>query len=252
MATSSTASRTLPSWVRRRTDPSARFGLRLTLFAVAVSLFAVPFGYLLEQVTSQGRLVRLDTSAARALHPHVLGHPAVIRALKDISFFGSPIWFYLLVPAVALFWLRRRRIRLAVYVVTTTLLGGLVDSVAKLAVNRGRPHFAEPIASAHGKSFPSGHVMTTTYAYGAILLTLLPLVGRRFRPVAITAYLLMIVTVAAARLGLGLHYLADVVGGFVLGLAWLAAATAAFSIWRVEQGKPPVELDEGLEPEAGG
>jgi hypothetical protein len=34
-------------------------------------------------------------------------------------------------------------------------------------------------------------------------------------------------------------------------VAWLAASTAAFSIWRVEQGKLAVDLDEGLEPEAG-
>jgi undecaprenyl-diphosphatase len=164
VTTSGTAAATLPSWVRRRTDPGARFGLRLTLFAVAVSLLAVPFGYLLEQVTSRGPLVRIDTSAARSLHPHVLGHPDVIRVLKAISFLGSPPWFYLLVPAVALFWLTRRRVRLALYVVATTLLGGAVDTVAKLAVNRGRPHFTDAIATAHGKSFPSGHVMTTTYA----------------------------------------------------------------------------------------
>jgi membrane-associated phospholipid phosphatase len=42
----------------------------------------------------------------------------------------------------------------------------------------------------------------------------------------------------------------DVLGGYVLGLAWLAASTAAFSTWRVERGRAPVEVTEGLEPEA--
>lgn len=250
MVDSEVAERTLPDWLRRRTDPAARYGLRLTLFTLALSLLAVPFGFLIEQITSRGPVVRLDSSAARALHPHVLGHPDVIRLLRWISFFGGPIWFYLLIPLVAGFWLLRRRVRLALFVVVTTLLGGVVDTVAKLAVHRGRPHFDEPIASAHGKSFPSGHTMTTTYAYGAVLLTLMPLIPRRWRPVAITAYVSMIVAVASARLGLGVHYLSDVIGGFLLGIAWLAAATAAFSIWRVEEGKPAVDLDEGLEPEA--
>jgi undecaprenyl-diphosphatase len=46
------------------------------------------------------------------------------------------------------------------------------------------------------------------------------------------------------------HFVSDVVGGWVLGLAWLAASTAAFSTWRVDRGRPPVEPSEGLEPEA--
>jgi undecaprenyl-diphosphatase len=92
--------------------------------------------------------------------------------------------------------------------------------------------------------------MTSTYAYGAVLLTLLPLIPRRYRPAAIAGTVLMVVAVAISRLGLGVHFLSDVVGGFLLGLAWLAASTAAFSIWRVEEGRKPVRLDEGLEPEA--
>jgi undecaprenyl-diphosphatase len=91
--------------------------------------------------------------------------------------------------------------------------------------------------------------MTSTYAYGAILLTLLPLIPASRRRLAIGAYFGWIVAVACSRLGLGVHYLSDVIGGFVLGLAWLAASTAAFSIWRVEEGRAPVEVEEGVEPE---
>ena len=247
---SEVATHTLPSWVRRRTDPGARYGLRVTLFAVAVVLVGIPFGYLLEQVTRSGPLVRVDTSAARALHSHVVGHDNVIEALRVISFLGGPIWFYVLVPIVAGFWLVRRRVRLALYLVVTSLVGGAIDTAVKVSVHRSRPVVDDPIAHAHGKSFPSGHVMTSTYTYGAILLTLLPLLPRRARVPAIGVYLAMIVTVACARLGLGVHFLSDVIGGFVLGLAWLAAATAAFSIWRVEEGKPAVHPTEGVDPEA--
>lgn len=246
---SAAARRTLPEWVRRRADPAERFGLRITLLALAVTLLAIPFGYLLEQVTTHGALVRIDTSAARSLHGHVVGHPLVIRLLEVVSFLGSPVWFYLLVPAVAIFWFLRRQIRLVVFLLVTTIVGGAIDTAVKLAVHRTRPVLSDPIVTAHGKSFPSGHTMSTTYAYGAIVLTLLPYVSRRWRPVVIAAYVAMVAAVAFSRLALGVHFLSDVLGGFVLGLAWLAASTAAFSIWRVERGRPPVEVTEGLEPE---
>lgn len=78
---------------------------------------------------------RIDGSAARAPHPHVLGHPRVTAALRAISRFGGPMWCYLLIPAVAVFWVLRQRLRLARYVVATTVLRGVVDTIAKLAAH---------------------------------------------------------------------------------------------------------------------
>lgn len=222
----------------------------MTLFAAALILVGIPFGLLLDQVKRNGPLVRVDTSAANNLHGWVLSHPGVETFFRVMSFLGSPPWFYLLIGGSALWWwVRRGHRRLAVYLLTTGLVGGIVDTVVKVAVNRNRPSLDHPIATAHGKSFPSGHTMLATYGYGALLLTFLPLIPRRWRKWAIGSWLLMVALIAGSRLGLGVHYITDVVGGFVLGLAWLTAATAAFSIWRVERGKPPVEVTEGLQPE---
>ena len=240
----------LPAPLARRLEPGARFGLRVALLAIALVLVGVPFGLLLEQVKTNGPLVRVDTYAANHLHGWVLAHPWVETAMRVLSFLGSPPWFYLLIGGAALFWwLRGHHRRLSLYLLVTGLVGGVVDTVVKVAVNRDRPSLEHPIATAHGQSFPSGHTMLATYGYGALLLAFLPLLpGRLHRP-AIGAWLLMVALIAFSRLGLGVHFISDVLGGFVLGLAWLVAMTAAFSIWRVERGKPPVEPTEGLEPE---
>lgn len=240
----------LPAALKRRLDPAERFGLRITLLALALILVGIPFGLLLDQVKRNGPLVRLDTSAANNLHGWVLANPVAADICRVLSFFGSPVWFYLLIGGSALWWwLRRGHKRLAIYLVTTGLVGGLIDTVVKIAVDRNRPSLEDPIATAHGKSFPSGHTMLATYGYGALLLAFLPLIPRRWRPAAIGGWLLLVALIGASRLGLGVHYISDVLGGFVLGLAWLAAATAAFSIWRVERGKPAVHPTEGLQPE---
>jgi membrane-associated phospholipid phosphatase len=44
------------------------------------------------------------------------------------------------------------------------------------------------------------------------------------------------------------HYLSDVLGGWVLGAGWLAATTAAFEAWRRDRGQPARPVAEGLEP----
>lgn len=235
---------------RRRLDPEERYGLRLTLFAVAFLLVAVPFGLLLEQVKRHGTLVRADTAAARDLHRWVVGSPNLVRAFKVLSFFGSPDWFYVIVPLAALLVWRRGRNRLAVFLVVTTLGGGLLDTVVKVVVSRPRPSLVDPVATAHGKSFPSGHAMSSTIGYGALLLVFLPVVAPRLRAAVVAGFALLVLAIGFSRLALGVHYITDVLGGYVLGLAWLAASTAAFSAWRVERGKPPVEPLEGLEPEA--
>jgi undecaprenyl-diphosphatase len=41
----------------------------------------------------------------------------------------------------------------------------------------------------------------------------------------------------------------DVLGGFILGAAWVAAMTALFSAWRVQRGRPAVQPGSGLAPE---
>ncbi len=238
------------SSVRRRLDPDERYGLRVTLFAVAFLLTAIPFGLLLNQVQANGSLIRLDTAAARSLHDWVRGSDDLVRELKILTFFGSPLWFYVIVtPAVLWVW-RRGHVRLAIFLVVTTLGGGLLDTVVKEVVARPRPSLAEPVATAHGKSFPSGHAMSSTVAYGALLLTFLPVIARRYRIVVFAGAVVLVLAIGFSRLALGVHYITDVLGGFVLGLAWLAASVAAFGTWRVERGRPPVDLSEGLEPEA--
>lgn len=238
------------SFMRKRLDPAGRYGLRTTLFAIAIMLAAIPFGLLLDQVVRQGNLITVDTAAARNLHQMVAGREALIVFLKIVTLLGTPPWFFLIVAVAAIYLWRRSRMRLAAYLVTTSIVGGIIDSVVKIVVDRPRPSLEEPILLAHGKSFPSGHAMSSTVVYGALLLTFMPVIPKRFRRPAIGAVVFLVLAIGFSRLALGVHYLTDVLGGYALGASWLAASTAAFSIWRRERGRKPVEPMQGVEPEA--
>jgi membrane-associated phospholipid phosphatase len=238
--------------LRRRLDPESRYGLRLTLFAVAVLLVAVPFGLLLDQVVRDGPLTGADTSTAERLHDWVRRTPRVVGPLRVVTFLGATVWLAFIVAATAAYTVVRRRPRLAVFLVVTAATGGVLNLAVKTTVDRERPDLEPPVATAGGYSFPSGHATSSTVVYGALTLVLLPVVPRPARRPAVAGVVVLVVAIGTSRLALGVHYVSDVLGGFALGSAWLAASTAAFSIWRVERGGPPVEALEGLEPEAAG
>lgn len=236
--------------MKKRFDPAHRYGLRLTLFVIAILVAAIPFGLLLREVTQEGPLTRIDTSAARSLHEAVRDSPVLVDFLQVISFMGGPLWFYVVTGGAAFYMWRQGHPRIAVYLVVTGLLGGLIDTIVKVVVDRPRPSLEDPVATARGKSFPSGHAMSSVVGYGSLLLAFLPMIARRWRPWVIAGTVTLVLAIGFTRLALGVHYITDVIGGFLLGAAWLTAATAAFSIWRVERGKKPVEPTEGLAPEA--
>ena len=226
-----------------------RFGLRIALGALALVLVAVPFALLLDQVVREGPLLEVDRWAADTLHEQVLDRPLLVDALQVVSFLGKPPFLYAIVAAVGGWLLWRRRVHLAVYLVSTTLVGAGLNLAVKAAVDRERPigTFDEPVASAAGASFPSGHAMISTVAYGALLLTLLPLVARRRRSVAVAATAVLVLAIGFTRLALGVHWVSDVLGGHVLGVAWVCVTTAAFEIWREERGVRRTEpLEEGV------
>jgi membrane-associated phospholipid phosphatase len=51
----------------------------------------------------------------------------------------------------------------------------------------------------------------------------------------------MVLGIGFSRVALGVHYVSDVLAGYVLGAAWVAAMTAAFAAWRRERGQPQTQ-----------
>lgn len=243
----------VPSRLRSRLDPTERYSLRVLLLAAAVVLVAVPFATLLFQVVAGGPITRLDGDVADGLNDFVHRRGALLAVLRGVTFLGSTVWLTLVVVAVGVSVVRAGRRRLGTFLVVTCLGGALVNYSVKLAVSRPRPLVDHVVAHADGKSFPSGHAMSSTVVYGAVLLVLLPAVrSRKARRAVVAAAAVLVGAIGSTRLLLGVHFLSDVLGGFALGLAWLSASVAAFEVWRADTGGRPVDaLAEGVEPEAG-
>jgi undecaprenyl-diphosphatase len=119
----------------------------------------------------------------------------------------------------------RDRRREAVFVVLAITLAAAVESIVKAAVGRARPVFAHPLSHAAGASFPSGHAITSFVAFGLLAL----LVPRRARLPAALGAVALSALVGFSRIALGVHYVSDVLGAWLLGAAVLVGTEAWFS-----------------------
>ena len=117
-----------------------------------------------------------------------------------------------------------RRFRLALIVAVVIVVATLFTDLVKDYVARPRPP-GEPLVSASGYSFPSGHTLNSTATYGLLavvaLWSRLPLAIRR---AAVIAGVTLPILVGLSRIALGVHYPTDVLGGWLAGVAFVALA----------------------------
>ncbi|MGS2613017.1 phosphatase PAP2 family protein [Micromonospora sp. LZ34] len=223
-----------PSWRRRRLHPDDSRGLRLTLAVAAAFVVLVPFALLALLVLAGWPPLRhLDATVAEALHGFAAEHPAWVRLMSLWTDVFAPM--SLRIGALALVvWLARRGARqLAVWVAVTMLVGGLLSPLLKLLFGRARPDLPEPVAQAAGLAFPSGHALNSALAAGILLVVFLPYARERAARWAVLAAALLLAGVTGfSRLALGVHWTSDVLAGWLLGTAVVAATAAAFTIWR--------------------
>jgi undecaprenyl-diphosphatase len=242
--------------VPRRTTLSRRWhGLRLrprlALAALAAFVVAVPMSLLVLAVrTGWGPMRRLDIAVADALYGVVSDRPALGRVLRTLDGVLSP-WVFRGVIAVLVFALAWRGARrLAWWSAITMTAGSLLGFGLKLLVGRTRPSFDLPIATAPGYSFPSGHALNSAVGVLVLVLVLLPVLpGPRSRAAVWLAGIFVIALTGFDRIGLGVHYLSDVVAGWLVAVALVAATAAAFETWRRDIGRPPHPPLAGVDPE---
>jgi undecaprenyl-diphosphatase len=201
-------------------------------------------------VLAAGPVLAFDRLVADGLNAAVAPRPGVVATLEVLTAPGSTVAGAAVLTTLALALLVRRERGQALFVVVTGLGALALGTALKELVGRLRPIVDVPVATAPGPSFPSGHTLTATVWVGAVLLVLLPAVPARARRAVVGAGIVLVVVVGFTRIALGVHYVSDVVAGWLIGLAWLAVTTHAFRAWRRREDLPVAPLHEGLAPEA--
>ncbi|WP_146174027.1 phosphatase PAP2 family protein [Saccharothrix carnea] len=226
-----------------------RFAVRSAVSLVAACAAGVAFAVVMAVVWAGWAPVReVDQAISDGVTRWVGGSEVLVAAFGGITRLGDTATLTG-VTALAVAWLLlRRRPWVAAHVVVTALGGGLLGVVVKELVERLRPLVDVEVAGAPGWSFPSGHTLGATVTYGVLLLVFASV--RPARRVVTALVVAIVVVVGFTRVALGVHYATDVLGGWLLGLVWLALTTEVFRRWRRDEGMPEVPLSRGLAPEA--
>ncbi|KKK07451.1 phosphatase PAP2 family protein [Micromonospora sp. HK10] len=232
--------------------PLGHFAERSVAGLVAVAGAGVGFGVLLMLVRFHWQpLYHADHEAAEWFNNLVAPHHPLVTVLQAVTDLGGrPVLIWLVTIAVVSLLIRRQS-RLAVYLIITGVGGLILDPSLKALVGRLRPVVDVPVAQAPGNSFPSGHALGSFVAYGALLLVFLPAMAPRWRKPAIAGVGVLVLLIGLTRIALGVHFVSDVLAGWLLGALWLGITAYAFRLWRRERGRPVPPVTEGLEPEAG-
>jgi len=189
------------------------------------ALAAWSFGGLTQDVVGHDEAALLDPRVTTWVAAHRTSW--LTGAMKAATWLGS---IALIVPTLLLlagFFLARRHdwrpcAKLAVAV------GGAVVlyDVVKPAVDRPRPSSAIWIGHYSGAAFPSGHTTQAVAFYAMLALILSAGRSVRSRTTVWAGAALIALLVGASRVYLGAQWLSDVLGGYALGVAWVALVVA--------------------------
>lgn len=128
-------------------------------------------------------------------------------------------YFLIILNIILLISIKKKKIPLLISL--NLICSFLINQTTKLIFAKPRPININIIEES-GFSFPSGHSMISLAFYGFITYLIYQrLNNKKHKRILIISFILIILLIGLSRIYLGVHYLSDVIGGFLLGIIYL-------------------------------
>lgn len=143
--------------------------------------------------------------------------------MQAVTLLGDSSFVIGVVCIVGIIWSYFARSLHPLILLVVTYLGArVIESAVKQLSHRPRPPIEQAIDHFTRFAFPSGHAIYAITIYGMIAALLSMVSRQRQRRLAMwVGATLIVALVGSSRIYLGAHWLTDVVGGYILGVAWL-------------------------------
>ncbi len=135
--------------------------------------------------------------------------------MKAVTWFGSAGCLIILSIGFVLI-LKRKKVSIAI--IGNLIFVALFNYILKIIFKRPRP-IEHRLISESGYSFPSGHSMASMAFYGFLIYLIYKYVENKYLKIGFICLLsCLIVLIGVSRIYLGVHYLSDVLSGFLISL----------------------------------
>lgn len=157
---------------------------------------------------------------------------------KFITFLGSQ---YVVIGICILTFIFIKNKKVPIAITLNLIISTALNVLLKNIINRPRPD-GYRIISETGYSFPSGHSMISMAFYGLILYIVFKNVkNKKIRNLLTVLIAILIFLIGFSRIYLGVHYASDVLGGFIISIAYLILFTTItktiFKLNNIEEEK---------------
>ncbi|MGH8517829.1 MAG: phosphatase PAP2 family protein [Panacagrimonas sp.] len=222
------ASRTWPDLSRLRL-PVAWLGSILLLdlllgFAVVLTAIGA-FFEVADEIDLDEELGAMDNAIASELARSA--SPATLRTFAWVTHLGDAAVQWGIGIGAALLLVATGRRFLAVTWIAAVAGNGALNRLLKAWFERDRPLHEHGFAMADGWSFPSGHASGAVAVYGMLAYLACRASPPAWRLPIVLAALLVVLLVGYSRVVLQVHYVSDVLAGFLTAGAWLIVCVGA-------------------------
>lgn len=146
-----------------------------------------------------------------------------IKCAKIITNFGGAIC---LITVTIILFITIKNKKIGIAIALNLLIQSIINICIKSIFQRPRP-IEYRIIEESGYSFPSGHSMASMAFYGFLIYLIYKNIKNKYiKWTSITLLGLLTVAIGFSRIYLGVHYTSDVLGGFLLTIAYLMIYTS--------------------------
>ena len=182
------------------------------LFLICLILFIFLSGKVIEY-----QIMKQDITFYNILRKYFI-KDSITPYMKIITNFGGATCL-ITITILLLILIKNKKIGLIT--LTNLVLITILNQMLKIVLKRPRPTEFR-IINETGYSFPSGHSMISMAFYGLLIYLIYKKIKNKYlKATLIIILLLLILAIGISRIYLGVHYVSDVIGGFLISISYL-------------------------------